>query len=64
MSDAAAPTSASGPFTAAAMAKTLGASEAKVKKAITALNLEPVAKKGVCNYYSPAQMAQIKASLG
>ncbi len=51
-------------FTAGAIAKTLGVSEAKVKKAITTLSLEPVARKGVCNYYGPAQVEQIKAALG
>ncbi|MCK6573534.1 hypothetical protein L6V77_20840 [Myxococcota bacterium] len=57
-------TEAPSQFTAGAIAKTLGVSEAKVKKAIAGLNLEPVAKKGVCNYYGPAQVEQIKAALG
>lgn len=50
-------------LTAGAIAKEIGAPEAKVKKTITALALEPVAKKGVCNYYDRAQLEKIKAAL-
>ena len=50
-------------LTAGNIAKTLGLPEAKVKKAIVELKLEPVAKKGPCNYYGPAQMEQIRAAV-
>lgn len=45
------------------IAKELGVSDAKVKKAIAALGLEPDAKKGVCSYYARASVAKIKAAL-
>ncbi|MCG3157814.1 MAG: hypothetical protein DKINENOH_04450 [bacterium] len=45
------------------MAKTLGVSDAKVKKAIKDLKIKPEAKKGVCNYYAPGALAKIKAAL-
>lgn len=50
-------------ITAANMAKELGVSAGKVKKAIDELKLEPVAKKGACCYYSADQMKKVKASL-
>ncbi|HPI37731.1 MAG TPA: hypothetical protein PK397_07290 [Ignavibacteriaceae bacterium] len=50
-------------FTAGNIAKELGVSDAKVKKAITELGLTPAAKKGVCNYYSKADIAKIKKAL-
>ncbi len=50
-------------ITAANIAKELGASPAKVKKAIEALKIEPVAKKGVCTYYSRDAVKKIKAAL-
>ena len=50
-------------MTAAAMAKELGASEAKVKKAITELGLKPDAKKGVCCLYGAEAMKKIKGAL-
>ena len=50
-------------ITAANIAKELGASPAKVKKAIEALKIEPVAKKGVCSYYSRDAIKKIKAAL-
>lgn len=46
------------------IAKELGVSDAKVKKAIKELALEPVAKRGVCSFYSRDAIARIKASLG
>lgn len=52
-----------GQITAANIAKELGVSAGKVKKAIDELKLAPVAKKGACSYYSPDQMKKIKASL-
>lgn len=51
-------------LTAGAIAKELGLPEAKVKKAIASLALEPVAKKGVCNYYAREAMPQIRAAIG
>ncbi|MBK9796945.1 MAG: hypothetical protein IPP58_10695 [Holophagaceae bacterium] len=50
-------------YTASAMAKQLGASEAKVKKAIKDLGLAPVAKKGCCAFYGAEQMAKVQAGL-
>jgi hypothetical protein len=50
-------------MTAATMAKELGISDAKVKKAIAELGLQPEAKKGVCNYYSADTLKKIKGSL-
>jgi hypothetical protein len=46
------------------IAKELGVSDAKVKKAIKDLAIEPAAKRGVCNFYSRASVAAIKAALG
>ena len=46
------------------IAKELGVSDGKVKKAIKELGLEPAAKKGVCSYYSRDAVAQIKAAVG
>jgi hypothetical protein len=50
-------------ITAANIAKELGASPAKVKKAIETLKIAPVAKKGVCTYYSRDAIKKIKAAL-
>ncbi len=50
-------------MSAANIAKDLGASEAKVKKAIKELGLEPDAKKGVCCLYGTAARAKIKKQL-
>lgn len=50
-------------LTAANIAKTLGVSDGKVKKAITELGIQPAAKKGVCNYYAKDAVAKIKAHL-
>jgi hypothetical protein len=46
------------------IAKELGVSDAKVKKAIKELALEPAAKRGVCSFYARDAVAKIKASLG
>lgn len=51
-------------FTAGAMAKDLGVTDAKVKKAIKDLQLEAAAKKGCCSYYTAEDMQKIKKSLG
>ena len=50
-------------FTAGAIGKELGVSDAKVKKAIQTLGLKPVAKKGVCNYYGKDAIAKVKTAL-
>ncbi len=50
-------------LTAGDIAKTLGASDAKVKKAIKELAIEPAAKKGVCNYYRRDALPKIKAAV-
>lgn len=47
-------------FTAGKIAKELGVSDAKVKKAIQDLKIEPTSKKGVCNYYSKDVITKIK----
>ena len=46
------------------IAKELGVSDGKVKKAIKDLGLEPTSKKGVCSFYSRDAIAKIKASVG
>ncbi|MBC7950869.1 MAG: hypothetical protein H7Z12_03485 [Rhodospirillaceae bacterium] len=48
-------------MTAGAIAKELGVTDTKVKKAIKQLALEPVAKKGCCSYYAKDKLAEIKA---
>jgi hypothetical protein len=50
-------------LTAGNIAKTLGVSDAKVKKAIQSLGIKPDAKKGVCNYYSKDVVKKIKGAL-
>jgi len=50
-------------FTAGVMAKDLGHSDAKVKKAIKDLNIEPAAKKGCCSYYSQDAFETLKKNL-
>ena len=50
-------------FTAGNIAKELGVSDAKVKKAIQTLGLKPVAKKGVCSYYGKEAIARVKTAL-
>ncbi len=47
-------------LTAGNIAKELGVSDAKVKKAITALNIQPASKKGACSYYSRDAVAKIR----
>ena len=51
------------PMTAGAIAKELGVSDAKVKKAITELGIEPKEKKGACSYYAADALKKIKAAL-
>ena len=50
-------------FTAGDIAKTLKMSDAKVKKAIKDLAIQPAAKKGVCNLYSPDVVSKVKAAV-
>ena len=50
-------------ITAGNIAKELGVSDAKVKKVIKELGIEPDAKKGVCNYYSQDVVSKIKEAL-
>lgn len=50
-------------LTAGAIAKELGATDAKVKKAIKELAVAPVEKKGCCNYYSRDALKQIQSHL-
>jgi Mn-dependent DtxR family transcriptional regulator len=49
--------------TSGAIAKELGVSEGKVKKAIEKLGLEPVAKRGVCRLYAPEAVEAVKNAL-
>lgn len=51
-------------LTAGAIAKELGVTDAKVKKAIKQLALEPAAKKGCCSYYARDSLPRIKAAVG
>ncbi|MBF0108846.1 MAG: hypothetical protein HQL76_06710 [Magnetococcales bacterium] len=50
-------------LTAGKIAKELGISDAKVKKAIKELGIEPVAKKGVCNYYGRDSLDKVKGKV-
>jgi hypothetical protein len=50
-------------FTAGQIAKTVGVSDAKVKKALGDLKIKPAAKKGVCNYYAKDVVAKVKAAV-
>ena len=51
-------------LTASKIAVQLKVPDAKVKKAIAALKLEPAAKKGPCSYYAVSDVAKIKKALG
>ncbi len=50
-------------LTSGGIAKELGISDAKVKKVIKELAIEPKAKKGVCCYYSRNELTRIKQAL-
>ncbi len=50
-------------LTAGAIAKAVGASDAKVKNAIRTLGIQPKAKKGVCAYYGADAVARVKKAL-
>lgn len=49
-------------LTAGAIAKELGLSDTKVKKAIKDLGLQPKAKKGVCCLYGRDALPKVKAA--
>lgn len=46
-------------LTAGKIAEKIGASAAKVKKAIVELNMEPDITKGACKYYGPTAVEKI-----
>lgn len=50
-------------LTAGAIAKQLGVSDAKVKKAISEIGLVPVAKKGCCSYFDSEAVQKLQAVL-
>ena len=50
-------------FTASAMAKQLGVSDAKVKLAIKELGMMPAAKKGCCVFYAVEELDKLKNAL-
>jgi hypothetical protein len=50
-------------LTAGAIAKQLALPDTKVKKAIADLKIKPVAKKGVCSYYSKEIVLKVKAAV-
>lgn len=50
-------------LTAKKISEAIGVSEAKVKKAITELNIAPDSMKGKCNYYGPETVVKIKEAL-
>ena len=50
-------------LTAGAIAKALGAKDAKVKKAIKDLAIQPKAKKGVCSYYGQDVLAKVRKAV-
>ncbi len=50
-------------FTAGDIAKALKTSDAKVKKAIKDLAIQPTTKRGVCNLYAPDVVTKVKAAV-
>jgi len=50
-------------LTAGNIAKKLGVTDLKVKKALKDLGIVPKAKKGVCNYYGGEAVIRVKAAL-
>ncbi len=50
-------------LTAGKIAKEIGYSDGKVKKAINELGIEPDEKKGNCAYYGAASIAKLEAHL-
>jgi ribosomal protein L19E len=51
-------------YTVGKLAKDWGISENAIKKVIKEGNIQPDAKKGVCNYYTKETTAKIKKALG
>jgi len=51
-------------FTAGALAKDLGVSDTRLKKAIQDLKLEAAARKGCCSNYTAEDRQKLKAALG
>jgi hypothetical protein len=51
-------------YSSGKIATELKASPAKVKKAIAELKLKPAATKGVCSYFTKADVAKIKKAIG
>jgi hypothetical protein len=49
-------------LTAGAIVKELGLSDAKVKKALKELDVQPRAKRGVCNIYGREVLAKVKTA--
>ncbi|MBS1183110.1 MAG: hypothetical protein H6Q99_2990 [Proteobacteria bacterium] len=49
--------------TVGVIAKALGVSDTKVKKAIDALKIEPVGKRGVCKLYASDVVDAVKKTL-
>lgn len=52
-----------GLFTAGEIAKALRTSDARVKKAIKDLAIQPATKRGVCNLYGPDVVTKVKAAV-
>jgi hypothetical protein len=50
-------------LTAGAIAKALGAPDARVKKAIKDLKIAPTARKGVCSYYGKDAVAKVRTAI-
>jgi hypothetical protein len=50
-------------LTAGAIAKELGLTDAKVKKALKELDIQPKAKRGVCNLYGKDVVAKVKKAV-
>jgi hypothetical protein len=46
-----------------AIAKAIGASDAKVKKALKDLGIDPKTKKGVCSYYGKDVVPKVRAAI-
>jgi hypothetical protein len=55
--------SATETVTTGVIAKELGVTDTRVKKAIEKLGIEPVGKRGVCRLYAPEVVEQVKAAL-
>lgn len=49
--------------TVGVIAKELGISDAKVKKAIEALKIEPIAKRGICKLYATDVVEAVRKTL-